>query len=522
VSVADLLSVDYGRLAPMTKLGDGAQATIYRTAHRLPGRGGLVYKEFTPDCRADLDLAVLADLIGWHQDLQDPALSSLGAWPLRLVTRGGGCTGFLMPEASPIYSVDLALVKGKQQRRLFEVQHLLNAEHVLAERKLDIHDRWRLEFLRDVAGALSRLHTAGLAVGDFSPKNLLASLVGEPRCFFLDCDSVSLHGRSVLPQFETPDWQAPDQLKATEATDSFKFGLLAIRLFGGDQSLRDPQALHRVGGRLVDLAARSLYLEGARRPAAADWLPALAAAMEGAATRLPTPQVRPAAARVTNTGQPRGTRPGSLPPLPPAPPPTRPVRAGRPHTGRWVLAAAAAVLAVIVCVVNPTWRAEIFEQNQDPAAQLQDSESAAQASAVSGVLSASALDRGQVQQGVKALRDCTGVAHGRRELTEAVKGRAKALQAAKALTVDKLDDGEELQSQLVLALSRSEQADKKYLAWAKDRQHRNCSQSSLITGDYSEANRLSQQAGTAKSRVAQLWAPIAADYEFSTYGRDDI
>jgi eukaryotic-like serine/threonine-protein kinase len=89
--------------------------------------------------------------------------------------------------------------------------------------------------LREAASGLAFLHKRGVCVGDISPKNLLFSLVPHPGVYFIDCDAMRIHGTSVQAQVETPGWQVPaGEELATIYTDTYKLGLLALRLLAGD------------------------------------------------------------------------------------------------------------------------------------------------------------------------------------------------------------------------------------------------------------------------------------------------
>jgi hypothetical protein len=518
MSVADLLSVEYEALTPMTKLGDGAQATVYRVAYRWDGGPSpLVYKEFKTEARDGLDIEILHELISWQESAGDESLHRIGAWPLRSVTRDGQVTGFLMREAPPEHHVELTLIKGRRQRRLFEVQHVLNSDHVLAERGLPISDRWRLEFLRSVAWSLSRLHRADLAVGDISPKNLLAARDGH-RSYLLDCDSVSIRGRSVLPQYETPDWEVPEARKATAASDRFKLGLLAIRLYAGDQSVRDPGALSRAGGDLVELARRAL--EGPTvRPPAEDWLPALDSAIDRASSALPS-------ARSSRPVEPRPGVPARGP-TPPARPPVPSRGPGRPRRRRrgWIVTLAVAAIGVTLYANPASLRPftgslgdQIQTWKEEPAA----SSPADQAAAVDQVMEQSVRDRKDVQKGVKMLRDCSRTRTGHRYLLGATQGRADALHRAQQLEVSGLANGDEFKRQFVRALDLSQQADEAYVRWSTRRISAECAKRTLSSADYRAAQRLSRKAGVAKVAALKLWTPTAVAYGLPARTRNDI
>jgi hypothetical protein len=106
-----------------------------------------------------------------------------------------------------------------------------------------------------------------------------------------------LDGESVLAQAETPEWQVPvldgeqpaEEL-ATPATDAYKFGLLVVRIFAGDQQVRDPAAAgSRLRGELRRLAGRSLSTDPDERPLPERWIGVLDAAIARAPASVPAP-----------------------------------------------------------------------------------------------------------------------------------------------------------------------------------------------------------------------------------------
>ena len=144
-----------------------------------------------------------------------------------------------------------------------EFQHLLNSDDFLARKQIDLTDRRRYGLLREVAQALSAFHRHGIAVGDLSPKNLLFSYDPALRVYFIDCDAMRFQGRSVMRQLEAPGWQVqainPREELGTIASDSYKLGLLALRLLTGTQDARDPADLPRkVPVAVLELTAAAL------------------------------------------------------------------------------------------------------------------------------------------------------------------------------------------------------------------------------------------------------------------------
>jgi hypothetical protein len=254
--------------------------------------------------------------------------------------------GFLMPRVPDRFTVRISL-PGGPDTVLAQVQYLLNSDDYLRARGLHVDDRLRLEFLRDTGEALGLLHRLGICVGDLSPNNLLFSLTARPRCYFLDCDAMRLDGDSVLAQAETPEWHLPDaeaEELATPASDAYKFGLLTIRLFAGDQQVRNPAAARRrLNNRLLRLAENSLKSDPLLRTTPAQWLDRL----DDAIRRTPSaPPPSPAP-------EPPPATPGPITPprlSVPRPTPARP----QPPRRRWpaYVAAGAVAVAVFIGLLN--------------------------------------------------------------------------------------------------------------------------------------------------------------------------
>lgn len=264
----DSPEIDHARLGPLRQIGSGGQGKVFELLDKADGS---VYKEYSPRVIDDLDVDALRRFTRFAKRLDEPAkIALLGrtAWPQVIVRRDGVVRGFLMRRVPWGYTAELRFGP-EVTRELAQVQFLLNHAAYLRERGLHVSDGFRLEFLRDTAETLALFHRLGISVGDLSPNNLLFSLTDRPRCFFIDCDTMCLHGDSVLPQVETPDWQAGGGEPGTPASDAYKFGLLVVRLFAGDQQTKDPEAVP-VGLRTPVLA--SLSANPDRRPATADWL----------------------------------------------------------------------------------------------------------------------------------------------------------------------------------------------------------------------------------------------------------
>ena len=242
--------VDVGKLGVLTRVGDGGQGIVYAAPGiRMQYASSLVYKEYKPTVLAGLNVAVLEAMPAYLETLpftDGIELLSLTAWPCRLVEDRDVVKGFVMPAIPDEFFLTMNKTSGASKEK-GEFQHLLNSESFIARRNIPLTDQRRYELLAETAKALSVLHRHNVSVGDLSPKNLLFSFSPVTKVFFIDCDAMRFQKNSVVQQLETPEWEVhaanPREELATPASDSYKLGLLALRLLVGHQSTRDPNQL---------------------------------------------------------------------------------------------------------------------------------------------------------------------------------------------------------------------------------------------------------------------------------------
>ncbi len=253
------------------RLGAGAQGTVFAVARPpvgLPGQ--LAYKEFRS--RVLREPAVLEQMVGFPRSLdaaERAFLESRLVWPLALVQRRSETCGFLMRRIPPEFLLDTPELSGPRPKGL---EFLFNDEQYLRRIGLPVDHRQRLHLLKDLAEIVSWLHRHDVVFGDLSPKNVLFTLDYWPRCLLIDCDSVQFGKGSALAPVETTGWEAPEEEKPTPASDAFKFGLMALRLFNHDQDSRDSGPLGAVSPELEQLALLSLDADPVRRPLPTQWL----------------------------------------------------------------------------------------------------------------------------------------------------------------------------------------------------------------------------------------------------------
>ncbi|WP_030380146.1 MULTISPECIES: hypothetical protein [unclassified Streptomyces] len=263
-------------LHPNLRLGEGGQATVYPVVRDVPGLSGpLAYKEYRPGVLRDPE--VLQNMVGFFRALardspdEHAFLDSRLAWPLMVGRRLGVPSGVLMRQAS----ADYVLRSPALHDRPRSLDLLLNPDAYLRRIGLEVGDELRLLLLKDLVGIVATLHRHGITVGDLSPKNILFRVDVWPSCLLIDCDSMRLRGRDALDQVETPGWAAPEPRKATRASDVYKLGLMALRLFNRDQESTDSGPLSGRSAELAWMAERSLADRPRHRPPLSEWLPKL-------------------------------------------------------------------------------------------------------------------------------------------------------------------------------------------------------------------------------------------------------
>jgi eukaryotic-like serine/threonine-protein kinase len=260
------------------------------------------------------------------------------SWPWAIATDGGMTRGFLMRVVPDVYRFDFRTRTQGSKTMLSSVEFLLNPDDYVSGAGISISDRDRLNLLGALADTISRLHARGVVVGDLSPKNVLFNLNSYSSCFIIDCDAVALHGESALEQVDTPEWEVPPgERKGTEASDSYKFGLLAIRLFARDQSSGDASAVSALSPEMGRLAALSQNADPTRRPPPGAWVSAIQAAAASASSANATHN---SPTQPSPGYQPQPNRPSSWP----QPPHQRPVgaqRTARPARNRGAVKAVA-------------------------------------------------------------------------------------------------------------------------------------------------------------------------------------
>jgi sugar lactone lactonase YvrE/serine/threonine protein kinase len=378
--------IDRDRLGSLTKIGQGGQGVVYRAPNaKTTFAASMVYKQYEAQVLAGIDFTALAAMPALVEESLSYAeaerLISIAAWPCAIVQDGGTPTGFVMPAIPEQFTIDLTTAKAATPTTA-EFQHLLNHPSVLAARGITIDDVQRFTLLREVASGLAFLHKNGVCIGDISPKNLLFSLRPPEGVYFIDCDAMCINGTSTLPQVETPGWEIPSgEELATIYSDTYKLGLLALRLLAGDQDTKNPHHLPAsTPGLLRQIITDTLTNGPHQRPLPEAWTYVLGHAIEETQHHKLTTPTHPAPASAAPAPPPLPTvhtRPPISPSAPPAPPPRpadRPPPATRTPTQRqwWLRVGIPAVLLTVavfaaIVIIGQQHRNSNGPQHREPA-----------------------------------------------------------------------------------------------------------------------------------------------------------
>ena len=338
--------IDRDRLGVLSKIGQGGQGVVYRAPNaKTTFAASMVYKQYKAKALAEIDFTALAAMPALVEEslsyTEAERLISIAAWPCRIVEDAGAPTGFVMPAIPEQFFIALTTAKGVSPSTA-EFQHLLNHPSVLAARGITVDDAQRCTLLREVASGLAFLHKHGVCVGDISPKNLLFALTPQEGVYFIDCDGMRINGISALPQVETPGWEIPrGEELATIYSDTYKLGLLALRLVTGDQDTKNPAHLPSTTPALLrQIITDTLTNPPPQRPLPEAWTYVLGHAIEEAQHQKQIAAPAPVSAApapppipIVHSRPPVGS---SAPPVPPPRPADRPPpQIGTPTPQPW-------------------------------------------------------------------------------------------------------------------------------------------------------------------------------------------
>ena len=197
----------------------------------------------------------------------------------RYVYDKGQLSGFLMREIPGQFMAPNSA--GKMKKR--ELQYLLYPRAPLWGNIIPaggVSTQTRIDVARQFTELVTLLHSRTLVIGDVSMTNLLwTGTDGQPVTIFLiDCDGIRRLGHApVMKQYNTPDWEDPDEPPTglDMDTDRYKLALAVGRILSCQAELRpgkDPLALppdlpDRMANRIAALWKQAAGPYGQRPPA---------------------------------------------------------------------------------------------------------------------------------------------------------------------------------------------------------------------------------------------------------------
>ncbi|MFB7915276.1 hypothetical protein [Streptomyces sp. NPDC056061] len=547
-------ALDVSRVAKGKKFNSGGQGAVWAVEGRvMNGSWRVAYKEYHSVIRRELKPDVLAAMVAFIPSLPYATgqwLAECTAWPAVLVKDSEGLSGFLMRQIPDQYFRRLDFAPDELHAAGF--QYLLNPPHYFRTAGIDITVRQRFELLLDLARTLARLHSLGVVVGDVSPNNVLFSLEGTPSCFLIDCDAMVLNGRSALPTLETPEWNLPSGERLGSTTgDVYKLGLLAARLFAGQQDGKDLTNLRAANPAVGQLAERSLSADPAGRPSAEDWQGALATAAVTAPTTLPR------AAPPQTPAPPNGTRPGPAPAGTPPPqqavpntPPRTPRTAGpptgaKPGAGRWFLVV---VLIILALLFGPGLlekaekglgsdgsgqsgrSSQSGRPGQDTGTDGTDGTDTSdrsteldQARGLGDLLDRNKGNRGGVGEAVRQMTTCpgsSGLRDAKAVFEKAATERDELLRDLAALDRDLLPGS--MVDSLETGWRASADADRAYASLSDEVQYDCTPEDVTSSSQWEEASRANTRATGAKKDFASAWNDLAQEHGLDTVSWDEL
>ncbi|MFE7601011.1 hypothetical protein [Streptomyces sp. NPDC057494] len=537
-------ATDLSRVVKEQKIASGGQGTVWTVKDRtINGSWPVAYKEYHPEIRPRVDPQVLADLVAFVPAQERGTglwLAECTAWPAGLVTASGEVCGFLMRRIPQRFTRTFAFEPGKEKAAGFE--YLLNNDGYLRTAGITITPRQRFELLLDLARTLARLHALGIVVGDISPKNMFFSLDGTPGCFLIDCDAMVLYGRSMLPQVETPDWNVPEgEPKGTPASDAYKLGLLAARLFAGKQEGRDVSVLSATDPAVGQLAALSLSTDPVRRPAPAQWLTALESAVITAPATLPKNTAGTTPPRQTTNQQQWNVPPPPTVPVPPQTPwprPMPPLPPTKSNKGKWLVAI---VLLVLALNYGPALVATIAEGSRSSSSRPLEQDSSSdgsgtddagsptadsqveQARSLSDLLERNKGNRGSVGDAVRQMTTCPGdsdLVAAKKVFEDAASAREELLKDLGELESDLLPAS--LTSDLESGWQASAAADRAYARLAEEMRDGCTPEAVLASSHWEEASGANTRATQAKKDFVTAWNAMATEHGLGKVSWDEV
>jgi hypothetical protein len=198
----------------------------------------LLFKEYRPETRAELDGAALVAHVRWRLSLAPDVrrrLDTVAAWPQAVVREGRAVMGVLMQEAPDRFFEGAGSTKPRNGTALAR-----DAAYCKQYGRAYIPAPRKLAALGHLIETLGFLHGLGTVVGDLQPLNVLTTgASGTPEVYLLDCDAYLIDGATPFPALRDPlPWRVPGETRFSTQTDLYKAALMVARCLHENMALR--------------------------------------------------------------------------------------------------------------------------------------------------------------------------------------------------------------------------------------------------------------------------------------------
>ena len=254
---------------PVTRFGEGGQSLVYEH----PTNRDLLIKLFTDSGknrapRTGAEAAHIESLNDFQNGISyshRQLLSTNFSWPIETYgNRPGVIDAIGILRAPEDFWIDLVLPVG-QKRKFLDVGYLttdyLTRPAIKSAPFRDVRFEDRVEVALEFLYSFQVLWDLGYRYCDFKEQNLSFTLIGRPRVFIIDAESISPPNMS---EWRTEDWYPPDKNDFTMESDRSLACLLVWRIVGKSRTTPPGQGGDATNFDLLDKRTLDLLEDGYR------------------------------------------------------------------------------------------------------------------------------------------------------------------------------------------------------------------------------------------------------------------